>query len=102
MKETDTFYLSKKQLEQLKNFKRKKKPTRLIIAVLLFIISSVSGILLNYIQNYVLKMILTGVVGLGGIGCVIVCMASPADNFPTISDSEKKEISTEEIGKRTF
>ena len=99
MKESDTFYLSERQLEQLRNYKSKKNPIRVIIMVLLFVISCVSGILLNYVQNYNVQMILTGITGFGGLGCIIIPLASHCNNFPTISNSEKKEISTEEIGR---
>ena len=81
---------------------RKRVSLRMIFAVLLFIMSCVSGILLNYTQNHTVAMILTGITGFGGLGSIIICLTSQNKNFPVISDSEKKEISTEEIGRRTL
>ena len=72
MKKFDTFYLSEKQTAQMKKAKKTRINKRVMIAILLLVISNVCGILLNYIQNPTAKLILTGIVGFGGLGSVIV------------------------------
>ena len=76
MKKLDTYYLSEKQLEQIRQMKKGKRVSlRIIFVVLLFIMSCACGILLNYTKNYNLEMILTGICGFSGLGCVIVLIS---------------------------
>ena len=99
MKETDTFYLTEKQLKQIRNAK-KKKPIREIVAGLLFIFSTLCGILALFLDRF--DVILNGIMGIGILVSIVIMMTSQDKFFPAISDSEKKEISTEEIGRSKF
>ncbi len=99
VKETDTFYLTEKQLEQIRNAK-KKKPIREIVTGLLFVFSTLCGILALFLDRF--DVILNGIMGIGILVSIVIMMTSQDKFFPVISDSEKKEISTEEIGRSKF
>ena len=96
MKNTDTYYLTEKQLEQIRNAKR-KKPIGVIVVGLLFVVSTLCGILASFTEGD-LSVILNGIMGIGTIASLIIALI-PNNNTPTITDSERKEISTEEIGR---
>lgn len=103
MQETETFYLSDKQREQLKALykqDRKKKIARVIAGWLLFLGSVACGIAASFVEGD-LSIILNGIMGIGIFACLIIAFRQPK-GFPTISDEEKKELATEEIGKRQY
>ena len=99
VKETDIFYLTEEQLEQIRNAK-KKKPIREIVVGLLYVFSTLCGILALFLDRF--DEILSGIMGIGILVSIVIMMTSQDKFFPVISDSEKKEISTEEIGRSKF
>lgn len=115
MKKIDTFYLSDKQLEQIRSYKNPKKSNKsLAVAAVLLLASIASGLTLGHVPSVMqnlgiqqlspetIEMILTGITGFGGIGSVVTLLASGNKNFPTISEEEKKELATEEIAPREW
>ena len=103
MQESETFYFSDKQREQLKALDkqdRKKKIARIIAGWLLFLGSEGCGIAASFVEGD-LSIILSGIMGIGIFASLIIGFRKPK-NFPTIADAEKKELATEEIGKRQY
>lgn len=106
MKKIDTFYLSDKQIEQMKSLKKPNK--NLAVAAVLLLISVASGISLGnlpavfqsmgiqQLSTANLEMILTGITGFGGIGSVIAFAKSFKYKQPEIDPETRKEL--EEMG----
>ena len=91
MKKLDTNYLSEKQLEQIRQME-KGKPSVAMIVVLLLIISNVCGFSAQYVQNDTVRMILTGICGFSGLGCVIVPLAKADKTGGSFNPEFEKEI----------
>ena len=87
MKKADSFYLTEKQTKKMN-----KGSLRTIFAVLLFIMSCVSGILSDYAQNHTVEMILTGITGFGALGSVIVLVSGAGKAGGSFNPEFEKEI----------
>ena len=102
MKKIDTFYLSDKQIEQMKSLKKPNK--NLAVAAILLLVSIASGLTLGNLPSVMqsvgiqqlspetMEMILTGITGFGGIGSVVALARSFGNSRGNFSPEVEKEI----------
>lgn len=89
MKKFDSYYLSDKQMKKMR---KNKRNTKLVYALLLLVLSSVCGVLLQNINNNVLELILTAILGVSGIGSIVVLVKGFGTKGGSFAPETEKDI----------